>query len=189
MQETQVRFLGQEDPLEEDMETDSSVLAWRIPWTEESGGLHTVHGVAKSWTWLSDWACVYIHTHECQLRWLFLRLRGQRLAMRVLGESWGEGLELPEYYPSFGLMVILGWGNVLPSPDFMQSHVMFCALFLLGLTSAALNSKWTWSWVSFTLNLKEVPLQTGAIVGVIAKFSSVSCKILDKQGDIYMQVL
>ena len=50
MQETQVRFLGQEDPLEEDMETDSSVLAWRIPWTEESGGLHTVHGVAKSQT-------------------------------------------------------------------------------------------------------------------------------------------
>ena len=42
------------DPLEEGMATHSSILAWRILWTEEPGGLHTVHGVAKSWTQLSD---------------------------------------------------------------------------------------------------------------------------------------
>ena len=46
MQETQVKSLGQEDPLEKEMATHSSILAWRIPWTEETGGL-TVHGVAK----------------------------------------------------------------------------------------------------------------------------------------------
>ena len=39
MQETWVRSLGQEDPLETDMRTDSSMLAWKIPWTEEPGGL------------------------------------------------------------------------------------------------------------------------------------------------------
>ena len=39
MQENQVRSLGREDPLEEGMATHSSILAWRIPWTEESGGL------------------------------------------------------------------------------------------------------------------------------------------------------
>ena len=39
MQETQVRTLGWEDPLEKEMATDSSNLAWRIPWTEEPGGL------------------------------------------------------------------------------------------------------------------------------------------------------
>ena len=38
-QEMQVRSLGQEDPLEEEMTTHSSILAWRIPWTEEPGGL------------------------------------------------------------------------------------------------------------------------------------------------------
>ena len=37
--ETWVRSLGQEDPLEEGMATHSSILAWRIPWTEEPGGL------------------------------------------------------------------------------------------------------------------------------------------------------
>ena len=53
MQETQVQSLGGEDPLEKEMATHSSILAWRIPWTEEPGGA-TVHGVAKSWTQLSD---------------------------------------------------------------------------------------------------------------------------------------
>ena len=37
-QEIQVRTLGQEDPLEKEMATHPSILAWRIPWTEESGG-------------------------------------------------------------------------------------------------------------------------------------------------------
>ena len=49
-QETHVPSLGGEDPLEEEMATHSSILAWEIPRTEEPGGLHTVHGVAKSWT-------------------------------------------------------------------------------------------------------------------------------------------
>ena len=39
MQETQFQSLGQEDPLEKRMATHSSILAWRIPWTEEPGGL------------------------------------------------------------------------------------------------------------------------------------------------------
>ena len=40
MQETQVRSLGQEDHLEKETVTDFSILAWKIPWTEEPGGLH-----------------------------------------------------------------------------------------------------------------------------------------------------
>ena len=38
----QIQSLGQEDPLEEGMATHSSVLAWRIPWTEEPGGLRSI---------------------------------------------------------------------------------------------------------------------------------------------------
>ena len=41
MQETWVRSLGREDPLEKEMATHSSILAWRIPWTEEPGGLQS----------------------------------------------------------------------------------------------------------------------------------------------------
>ena len=47
MQETQVQSLGWEDPLEKGMATHSSILAWRIPWTEEPWPA-VVHGVAQS---------------------------------------------------------------------------------------------------------------------------------------------
>ena len=47
--ETWVQFLGQEDPLEEEMATHSSILAWRIPWTEKPDGLQSM-GSQKSQT-------------------------------------------------------------------------------------------------------------------------------------------
>ena len=42
MQEMQIQSLGQEDPLEKEMATHSSIPAWRIPWTEEPGGLESM---------------------------------------------------------------------------------------------------------------------------------------------------
>ena len=56
--ETWIRSLGWEDPLEKEMATHSSILAWRIPWTEEPGGA-TVHSVAKSQTWLSNFTFTF----------------------------------------------------------------------------------------------------------------------------------
>ena len=53
IQVMQVRSLGREDPLEEDMATHSSILAWRIP-MDRGAWQATVHGVAKTWTQLSD---------------------------------------------------------------------------------------------------------------------------------------
>ena len=53
MQEMQVRSLGQEDPLEKEMATHSSILAWEIPWTEEPGELWSTR-LQKSQTQLSD---------------------------------------------------------------------------------------------------------------------------------------
>ena len=42
MKEVQLRSLGQEDPLEKEMSTHSSILAWKIPWTEEPTGLQSI---------------------------------------------------------------------------------------------------------------------------------------------------
>ena len=52
MQETQVPSLGQEDPLEKEMATHASILAWKNPWTEEPGGLQSM-GLQKV---RHDWA-------------------------------------------------------------------------------------------------------------------------------------
>ena len=54
----QVRPLGWEDSLEEGTATHSSILAWRIPWTEEPAGLWSMG--SQSWTWFRDW----LHHHQ-----------------------------------------------------------------------------------------------------------------------------
>ena len=49
MQDTQVQSLGQEDPLEKEMATHSRLLAWRIPLTEETGGLQSMESQSQTW--------------------------------------------------------------------------------------------------------------------------------------------
>ena len=61
-QETWARSLGQEDPLEKEVATHSSILAWRIPWTEEPGGLQSM----ESHRARHDWA-THTHTHTLSL--------------------------------------------------------------------------------------------------------------------------
>ena len=62
-QETQFWSLGREDPLEEDMATHSSTLAWRIPWTEEPGGLYSPRGHKESDTTEATELCIMARTH------------------------------------------------------------------------------------------------------------------------------
>ena len=62
MQEMQVQSLGWEDPLEEDMATHSSILALRISWIKERGGLQSIGSQRVGYDWI-DWAC----THACKL--------------------------------------------------------------------------------------------------------------------------
>ena len=78
MRETWVQSLGWEDLLEKEMETQSSILAWRILWTEELGRLHTVHGS--------------IYCHSAYLTYMqsisseMLGWMTQKLEPRLLGE-------------------------------------------------------------------------------------------------------
>ena len=63
MQETQVRSLGWGDPLEKEMATHSSILAWRIPWTEEPSGLQSTE--SQSRTRLSDFTFTLCLLESC----------------------------------------------------------------------------------------------------------------------------
>ena len=63
MQETWVQSLDQEDPLEKGLATHSSILVWRIPWTQESGGLQSMDRVAKSQTQWTDYHFHFLFLH------------------------------------------------------------------------------------------------------------------------------
>ena len=54
MQETQVQSLGWEDPLEKEMATQSSILAWKILWTEEPGGLQSMESQRVGHDWVTN---------------------------------------------------------------------------------------------------------------------------------------
>ena len=84
MQETLVRSLSQEDSLKKEMATHSSILAWKIPWTEEHGGYS--NGISKNRTRLS-------HTHTQPEDPLGLnegeKVTGPRLALHLGQGCWG----------------------------------------------------------------------------------------------------
>ena len=85
--QTRVRFLGLEDPVEKEMATPSSILAWEIPWTEEPGRLQSM-GSRRDWTQLSD---SKLHKHVAQL-W---PMRCQRqFARGSCGGGWLSGRDV-----------------------------------------------------------------------------------------------
>ena len=63
---------NQEDPLKEDMATHSSVLTWRIPWTEEPGGLQSIR-VSKNWTQLKGFRIFANTVLNVKVFFLYLR--------------------------------------------------------------------------------------------------------------------
>ena len=79
MWETWVRSLGQEDPLEKEMATRSSILAWRIPWTEELGGLQSM-GCKK----LDTTEQLHFLSHSCHDLWLCPSFKGCALPLYLL---------------------------------------------------------------------------------------------------------
>ena len=71
--ETWVQSLGQEDPLEEEMAAQSSILAWRVPWTEVLGGLRSLE--SQSWTQLgtpTPFSCCVLELIKLPLNQAFI---------------------------------------------------------------------------------------------------------------------
>ena len=92
MQETQVWSLGWEDPLEKGMETHSSILAWRIPWTEEADTLESMgsqrvgHDWAANTDWLTDGGiCRY--KGRLEHAWFFKRIQRFQLFKHLISFS------------------------------------------------------------------------------------------------------
>ena len=64
MRMTLVRTLGQEDPLEKEMATHSNILAWRIPWTEDPGGLQSMGSQRVAHNWLANTFTLSIYLYR-----------------------------------------------------------------------------------------------------------------------------
>ena len=97
MQKTWVRSLGHEDPLEEDTATHSSILAWRIPWTEKPGRLQSVGSQRVG----HDWA-TYTHTSDTkrqptlqEAKWLMTQGMGVRLIPQRHSSNSTDNTEQP----------------------------------------------------------------------------------------------
>ena len=138
MKETLARSLGQEDPLEKGMATHSSILVWRIPWTEESGRLQSIalQNIRHDW---SDWVifhCVYVP----QLLYPFICRWTSRLLPRA-GHDWATSLSL---------FTFMHWRRKWqPTPVFLlgesQGRGSFLGCRLWGLTESDTNERMDWT--------------------------------------------
>ena len=106
MQETQVRSLGQEDPLAKSMASHSSILAWRIPRTEDLGRLQSI-GSQRVGHDRNSWACIHALFIKC-----CLALRNQEVGFCF-------PVSFTIVFPSKRRVPFLKW----PSPSFPWSHI------------------------------------------------------------------
>ena len=107
MQETQVQSLGWEDPLEKEMATPSSILAWKIPWMEEPGGLQSMGSQRVGHNWVTSlllafWAIKLSISFQC---WLVSEF--------PLIDCIGVGLVPLRYVPLFQDNSEFEWGQFL----------------------------------------------------------------------------
>ena len=109
MQETQVRSLGQEDPLEKEMATHSSILAWRIPWTEEAGGLQSMGSQRVR----HDWAT---NTDRYFNRWFINISSFFSSQFQLLLPSWGV-------WASYSPTLVFALQTAVPKIPFLRFTV------------------------------------------------------------------
>ena len=107
MQETQICSLGWEDPLEKEIATHSSILAWKIPWTKETGELQSIG--LQSWTQMST------HASSGNIKVIKKVRSGQNLITEVQKTSQEEVLWVTWIFPlSFLLLDLLFNGDYIP---------------------------------------------------------------------------
>ena len=121
MRETWVRSLGREGPLEKEMATHSSILAWRIPWMEEPGWA-TVHGVTKSQTLMSDFTFTFhFHalekelatTHSSVLAWKIPGMGAWWAAVYGVTQSWTRLTWLSSSSSYYWKLKVYRWKQIL----------------------------------------------------------------------------
>ena len=115
-QETKIRSLGWEDPLEERMSTHSSILAWRIPWTEEPGRLQSMElqRVGPNWSDLAHTAHREMVVPSCKPQLFGKELCGNWVVNKPTERKMDYGLiHTPTPLLYSGKEAVVYWGNCL----------------------------------------------------------------------------
>ena len=134
MQEMHVWLLGWKDHLEKEMATHSSILAWKVPWTEEPGRLQSLG--SQSWTWQSDWVhmhCWFVVPNEqlCPRAEVTYMMCATIHTLSFLGGN-SEEISLLESFPD-------QWDRLLSKPKFDLCHGGFDVDVLV-------SSQRDWGW-------------------------------------------
>ena len=162
MQETQVRSLGQEDTLEKGIATHSSILAWRIPWAEEPGGVQSTGLQRVGYDWVTN---THSHTYTyilfihlsvdghlgCFHTWAIINNADMNIGVHV---SFQIGVfVLFRYVPrseiagSHGILFLVFWGtsilsSMVAAPIYIPTKSVQGFLFLQSLASTCYLSFW-----------------------------------------------
>ena len=148
MRETWVRSLGREDPLEKEMATHSSILAWRIPWTEEAGGLQST-GLQRVG---HDWAT---SLHFRRRKWMEFKLSTFGLNGKVWKQKQSHKNGLEVWILSFltGSMCYTVLQSCLTfcdpmdcSPPSSSVHGILLAILELVAMPSSRGSSWLRNW-------------------------------------------
>ena len=137
VQETRVRSLGWENPLEKEMATHSSILAWKISWTEEPGGLQSMGSQRVRHDWVINTNYASIKTYKT----FWNSHQKKKNGLVIIGE-WNTKVgsqEIPGVTGKFGLGVQNEAGQRLT--EFCQKNALVTAFFLW-------HKRWLYTWTS-----------------------------------------
>ena len=137
-QETWVQSLGRGDPLAKEVTTHSSILACRIPWSEETGGLHSIAS-QESWTWLSTHAhpkvlfpLCYLNSHHLPLKRVARSTELEARGSPISKSSWvtlaGQSLHLSELYSAHQLSTDLTIGQRTRNHSEWDTQLIECTV-------------------------------------------------------------
>ena len=133
-----VQSLGWEDPIEKGMAAHSSILAWRIPWTEEPGGPQSLESQRVGHDW-SNWALrtTPVKSHLFHFYWLS---RVWFCIIRIL-HAWLRAYGKPSLKACFSFLTCCTWWSLQPSSAFLSFLLI---LFISGCTGSLLHA-WAFS--------------------------------------------
>ena len=117
MPEMWVRSLGQEDPLKKAMATQSNILAWEIPWTEDPGGLQSMRLQRIGQNWVTEHACVLLLIFSLLQRWILGWIFSELPTQMHLASSHWIGSDFERRWLLLRQGLVKGLSKAYRTPD------------------------------------------------------------------------